>query len=117
MLTFTVYGQPVPYKRTTQNSKWTDANYKRYQCYKDAIVLAFLEQCEGNWNHIKPLTTVRGQKTKVELMIYFKNFAHGDSDNVMKGLLDALFECDKYVSGSFDFDYDRINPRIEVKIS
>jgi hypothetical protein len=116
MFEFTVYGQPVPYCRTTQAAKFS-AKYKRYQQYKDCIVLAFLDQCKGDWGHPKPLTTVKGQKTKVDIVIYFKNYAHGDPSNIHKAIEDALFANDKYCSGSFDYFYDTINPRVEVTIS
>jgi len=116
-LDFIIRGQPVPYKRTTQNAKWTDEQYHRYQAYKDAIVIAFLEQCQGDWGSDKPLTTVRGQKTRVDLKIFFADYKHGDPDNIFKAYADALFVCDKYVSGSFDFWYDAENPRVEVSIS
>lgn len=116
MIKFTVSGQPVPYKRTTQAAKFC-AKYKAYQEYKDLVIAAFLEQCKGNWGYPKPLTTVKGHKTRVDIKIYFKNFAHGDGDNVFKAIADSLFACDKYVIGSFDFDYDAKNPRVEVRIS
>ncbi len=80
-------------------------------------MLAFLDQCKGDWGHPKPLTTVKGQKTKVDIVIYFKNYAHGDPSNIHKAIEDALFANDKYCSGSFDYFYDTINPRVEVTIS
>ena len=116
-LFFIIYGQPVPYKRTTQNAKWTDEQYHRYQAYKDAIVIAFLEQCQGDWGCDKPLTSVRGQKTRMDIVIYFADYKHGDPSNVHKGIEDALFVNDKFCSGSFDFFYDSLNPRVEVSIS
>lgn len=110
-----VFGQPVPYCRTTQAAKFS-AKYKRYQQYKDLVVLSFLEQCEGDWGASKPLTTVKGQKTRVDILIYFRDFTHGDPDNVFKAIADSIFENDKYVSGSFDYFYDHANPRVEVTI-
>lgn len=116
MLKFTVNGQPVPYKRTTQAAKFCP-KYKVYQQYKDRVIASFLEQCKGDWGCPKPLTTVKGQKTKLDIKIYFKNFAHGDPSNIHKGIEDALFANDKYCAGSFDYDYDAKNPRVEVRIS
>jgi len=115
-LKFVVLGQPRPYLRTTQKAKFCP-KYKVYQQYKDRIVAAFLDQCKGDWGCPKPLTTVRGQKTKVDIMIYFKNYAHGDPDNIFKACADSLFSCDKYVCGSFDYFYDAKNPRVEITIS
>lgn len=118
MIKFVVNGQPVPYKRTTQAAKWDNEDYQRYQAYKDLVVNSFLGQCAGDWGIPKPLTSVQGQKTRVDIMIYFNpdDMRHGDPDNCMKAILDSLFVNDKFVAGSFDFDYDR-NPRIEVTIS
>ena len=116
MLSFIVKGIPIGYKRTTQRAKYCES-YKRYQQYKDLVVLSFLEQCAGDWGASKPLTTVKGQKTRVDIKIYFKDFTHGDPDNVFKAIADSIFEVDKYVCGSFDYFYDRTNPRVEVKIS
>lgn len=116
MLKFTVKGNPIGYTRTTQRAKYCD-RYKRYQQYKDSVVLAFLEQCKGDWGANKPLTTVKGSKTKMDIMIYFKDLTHGDPDNIFKAIADSIFEVDKYVCGSFDFAYDRDNPRVEVAIA
>ncbi len=115
MIKFVVNGQPVPYKRTTQAAKFCP-KYKVYQEYKDRVVAAFLEQCKGDWGYPKPLTTVKGHKTRVDIKIYFKNYAHGDPSNVHKAIEDALFENDKFCSGSFDYFYDHENPRVEVNI-
>ena len=116
MIKFIVHGQPVPYKRTTQAAKFCP-KYKVYQEYKDRVVASFLDQCKGDWGYPKPLTTVKGVKTRVDIVIYFKNYAHGDGDNCYKAILDSLFANDKYCMGSYDFDYDAKNPRVEVQIS
>lgn len=119
MIRFTVRGHPVGYTRTTQAGCKFDKNYKRYQTYKDAVVAAFLDQVPGDWGRnplttVKPLTTTEKNRTHISLMIYFKNKVHADPDNCFKAIADSLFVCDKYVSGDFNFDYDSINPRVEV---
>ena len=115
-LAFTVYGNPVGYKRTTQAGCKFDKGYKRYQAYKQTVINAFVEKYGGDRN-TKPLTTVRGEKTRVDIKIYFRDYTHGDPSNVHKGIEDALFANDKYCCGSFIFDYDKINPRVEITIS
>ena len=116
MLKFTVLGSPVGYKRTTQKGCRFDKGYKRYQAYKDHVIASFLDQCSGAWGDPKPLTTEKGSKTYVSIKIYFKNYVHGDPDNVAKAINDSLFATDKFVSGSYDFDYDKENPRVEIQI-
>lgn len=49
-------------------------------------------------------------------MTYFANDSRSDPDNVQKGVADALFKNDKYVAGSYDFAFDKENPRVEVEI-
>jgi hypothetical protein len=110
---FTIPGHPVGYTRTTQGTTWT-ARYQKYTAYRNAVMAAFREQCPGEWGEKKPLTTTEKSRTHVSIKIYFKNRIHCDPDNCFKAIADSLFECDKYVSGDFDFDYDPINPRVEV---
>jgi hypothetical protein len=112
---FVVLGHPVGYTRTTQRSKYS-ASYQRYAAYKSAVVAAFLDQIPGDWGYPKPLTTTKDSRTEVSTMIYFKGNRHSDPSNVHKGIEDALFKNDKYCLGDFDFDYDPINPRVEVTI-
>jgi hypothetical protein len=116
MIHFTIPGHPVGYMRTTQAGCKFDRQYKRYQAYKSKVVAAFLDQCPGSWGSPKPLTTTPDKKTCVSLKIYFKNRVHCDPDNCFKAVADSLFSCDKYVFGNFDFDYDPINPRVEVTL-
>jgi hypothetical protein len=117
VLKFTIPGHPVGYMRTTQAGCKFDKSYKRYQQYKDEVVAAFIDQCEGNYGSPKPLTTIKSAKTSMIISIYFKNEVHCDPDNCFKAVADALFKCDKYLSGSFTFDYDKLNPRVEVIIA
>lgn len=117
VIKFVVPGHPVGYKRTTQAGCRFDKGYKQYQAYKDHVITSFAAQVAGNWGNLKPLTTTKAQRSRVEIMIYFKNGVHADPDNCFKAIADSLFVCDKYVSGTFDFDYDATNPRIEVKIA
>lgn len=87
--TFTIYGSqesldanPIPYHRTTQGSFWNKGS-KRYAAWKQYVRLAAGKCFEG---------TPRGE---VRTEIYFGKENHADSDNIIKGILDALFENDK----------------------
>jgi Holliday junction resolvase RusA-like endonuclease len=105
---------PVPYKRTTQKAKWTDTEYKKYQEWKSKIMRDFITAFKKFPHQIfKPKT-----KYYVEIIVYYKDKTHGDTDNVYKGVLDAIFVKplnDKYIAGSMDYFYDTKNPRVEIK--
>ncbi len=118
MIKFTIPTQgynAVPYKRTTQKQKFIDKSYKRYSQWKSYINTLFRQEFG-----IYPRNYFRkNKKYYMDIKIYFKNYAHGDSDNVFKGVADSLFAHplnDKSIAGSFDFFYDKDNPRIEVEI-
>jgi len=116
-ISFTVYSEsnPVPYKRTTQKQKYVDAGYKKYQEYKNEIVKAFTEEV-GYLPH-KALS--KNKKYFVDVVAYYKDKKHGDTDNVAKGVNDALFASplsDKYVAGTYDYYYCKENPRLCVRI-
>ena len=106
---------PVPYKRTTQRGKFSP-EYKKYQAWKNRVVAAFIL---ANKNRLPHHVLEKDKKYYVNIMCYFKDKTHGDTDNVAKGINDAVFQKplnDKYVAGSYDFDYDKENPRVEVEI-
>lgn len=116
-ISFTIRGDPVGAVRTTHGMKNFNPNYQRYLDYKDLVIAAFADQCDCKWAYRKPLTTKKGHKVVMDLKIYHSNGVHPDADNVFKAIADALFKNDRYVAGSFDFDYDSSNPRVEVLIS
>lgn len=97
----------MPYKRTTQRQKWIDKNYKKYQEWKKFLQYTFRQQ-----NGFMP--QLEGAYF-VEVMVYYKDKRHGDTDNVVKGINDALFKNDKFVSGSYRFEYAN-SGGIKVKI-
>lgn len=110
-----VKGNPIPYHRTTQGSYWNKSS-KRYNAWKNHVVNAYCDQTGTKDDGKKPVKK-SVERYNMDIMVYFKDKTHADSDNVFKGIADALFENDKYLSGSFDFDYDKENPRVEVEIS
>ncbi len=117
MISFTIptQGNAVPYKRTTQRQKWCDENYKKYQAFKKNVRELFIF-IYGKYPH---QVFNKGEKYYLDIKIYFYDKKHGDSDNVFKGIADAIFAKplnDKNIAGSFDFFYDKENPRVEVKI-
>lgn len=89
---------PVPYKRTTQKMKFSE-EYLRYAQWKTLLMTEFRKQ-----NGVIP--ALRG-RYRVEVIATYKDKTHGDTDNVAKGVNDALFTSDKYVSGSYEFQYGK----------
>jgi Holliday junction resolvase RusA-like endonuclease len=122
MKKFEVPGDPVPYLRMTQKevrmSKAAEASLKggqitkyraihRYWEYKNKVQLCSL-QVKFDRNP--------QEKMYIHIDIYFRNKKHGDPDNIIKCVLDAIFDNDKYVAPCCDFFYDKDNPRVEVSI-
>lgn len=121
-VSFIVPSDPVPYLRMTQGEvklmRIPDHKLRpgglriktairRYFAYKDQVHLAA-------WaNHVD--AEPKG-KIYLNVMIYFRNRKHADPENVRKGIQDAIFKKDKYVAGRVDFDYDAVNPRVEIEI-
>lgn len=88
---------PLPYKRTTQRQKWVDEGYKKYQEWKSFILCEFFKQ--------NKITKQLSGAYFVEVKMTFKDKKHADPDNVAKGINDAIFKNDKFVSGKYTFDY------------
>lgn len=118
-------GNPVPYVRYTQGGHWKP-QAKRYNEWKDYVRTAFLDALEGKnksiatvaiWHHQKPVILLNNQKAEMDIKTFWKNHAHGDPDNIWKGIADALFQNDKNLDGSFESEVDPENPRVEVKIT
>lgn len=65
----------------------------------------------------KPII-VRDKKMRTDIKIFWASKHHGDPDNVLKGINDALYQNDKLVAGSVDFEYDPDKKgRVEVTIT
>jgi len=106
---------PVPYKRTTQKQKFVDTEYKKYLEYKNLIVAEFTK----TMGKLPSGILKKDKKYFVDVVCYYKDKTHGDTDNVAKGVNDALFQkplSDKYIAGTYDYYYDKENPRLCVRI-
>jgi hypothetical protein len=110
---------PVPYTRTTQKAKWTEPA-RRYRRWADALRDCFAHQVGTHATQVvgdlgellaksvftdsrtPPITLFKEEKRnilcRVETQIVWANEAHGDADNVHKGVVDALFVNDKFVN-------------------
>lgn len=121
-------GNPCPYFRVTSQSKFSDGakrynEWKKYVRgkYTDALMALDKGERMALKEHHDLLKTNpianTGKKTIVNLKIHWKDKAHADSDNVFKGIADSLFMNDKYVVGSFDYDYsENKQGSVEVEI-
>tara|TARA_R110000744_G_scaffold221755_1_gene340732 strand:+ start:55 stop:426 length:372 start_codon:yes stop_codon:yes gene_type:complete len=106
---------PVPYKRTTQKQKFVDKGYKKYVVWKNKVVGDFIKEFKKYPHNLLE----KDKKYYVEVVAYYKDKKHGDTDNVAKGINDAIFQKplnDKYIAGSYNFFYDKENPRVEITI-
>lgn len=120
-LKFTIYGNQedskgnaIPYFRQTQRSARFNRNAIRYHHWKDYVRAAFNADTDNTVNQYKMLEVP--VKAYLHTRIFFANKKHADSDNIQKGIKDALFENDKFVAGTYDFDYDPQNPRVECEL-
>lgn len=99
VLKIDLINNPVPYKRTTQRAKYKDEEYKRYRAFKELLKWEFRKQNKVPSNE----ALNKNKHYEFSLKIGFKNRSHGDGDNIVKGVLDALFENDKNVlRGSYE---------------
>ncbi len=109
-------GNPIPYYRVTSQSKFSDGT-KRYHAWKGYVVATLIDWLDAlpkekraeykeliDFTDKKPIKAT-ADKIHMRLCITWADKKHGDCDNVFKGIADALFMNDKYVSGAFDYHY------------
>lgn len=123
-LTFTIpgnhrdrTGNPVSYKRTIRGAWRKDAvEYKLWQSYvrqqfaqaysKAGVPISFVEEknriCEKAVfiGENQPIA-LKDMCARMDLLITWSDKAHGDPDNIFKGIADSLFSNDKNLDGSF----------------
>ncbi len=119
-LFFVVEGDPVPYERMTAGElKWLripERRLTRAQAARKRRILAYFAYKDLVRAAIGAQRYDRAprQKAYAAMTVYYRNLTHGDPDNIKKGILDAAFECDKFIASSVDFSYDPARPRVEV---
>lgn len=93
-------GNPIPYFRQTQGSRFSKGA-KRYQAWcrflQGEFYVANRDKLK-DFTGIKPLRLEPGQTAKVIVEVEWANEQHGDLDNIVKGVNDAIFEDDKQVT-------------------
>ncbi|HEY8191247.1 MAG TPA: hypothetical protein VIG74_02390 [Alphaproteobacteria bacterium] len=123
---FTIYGNhedrrgnPLPYHRATQRSKWSKA-HQRYIAWKAYVQKEFAKAARGLIPDRYGYEPIGGEpRALVEATIFFLPHlkAHGDPDNIVKGISDALFESDKEVDVQTRHTCGNSDPRVEIKIT
>lgn len=84
---------PVPYVRTTHRAKWVNKSYLRYRKFAELVQRVFCLQNNLIYDKGPP---IKGRCFYgIDVLVGFKSGNHGDLDNIVKGLLDSLFEQDK----------------------
>ena len=117
------YGNPQPKLKMTGKQSWTK-KAQRYVAWKKHVQNAFEDVTDHiqdvthmvDWSEKKPLVTGK-KKVRMEIMIYWKNHAHGDPENIFGSIADAIFLQDKYLAGSFNFEEKPTGKgRVDIKI-
>lgn len=114
---------PRPKIKQTRRQAWTKQSqtYKRWKAYVQNNLLAVAKEDDRRamvrriLSGKKPLNPDEG-KVYVHLHFYFKGENHGDPENVFGSIVDALFQDDKHIVGSWDFDHVERFPRVYVEI-
>lgn len=123
-------GNPLPKHRKTFRQQHTP-EARRYHEYLDYVRGCFLDAIEkrgtikakDRWvlDHLsfvgrKPFDT-GDRKCRMEIFITWGSHAHGDPENIFGAIADAIFEQDKHLAGSFDFDPEpRAGGKVSVRI-
>lgn len=105
-------GNPLPKHRKTMKQQWTP-EAQRYHAYLEHVRACFLGEFmkdEYKATRAKYFTLAEREpletgklKCRMTLMIYWKNEAHGDPENVFGAIADAIFVQDKYLAPVVDF--------------
>lgn len=129
---FTVEGNPkdpkgnaVPKLKMTGRQHWTP-KAQNYVAWKKTVASACSRELDrlgvyADWYdrfaEVKPIQTGK-EKIRMDIMIRWKNHAHGDPENIYGSLADAIFKQDKYLAGSFDFEEKPTGAgEVEIKIT
>ena len=103
------YGNPIPYERMTQRSKWKPRN-KRYFRWKLYITQCWLAK------YGRPPKFNPGETYRLDVVCFFKGEVHADCENIRKGVQDALFSNDKHIWGFVSFAHTEKRPGISITV-
>lgn len=122
-------GNPIPKLKMTGKQHWTE-QARRYVRWKEFVTRTFLLHIAENYGRIpddlkhilnpikneKVIELPKGRKAYMEIFITWKDGNHADPENVFGSIADSLFQNDKLLSGSFDFDNSRGKGTVLVRI-
>lgn len=119
-------GNPIPYFRSTQGSQFSKGA-KRYNAWKDYVRANYLDATRpnkpikredfGDFHDILQRKPIGGiVMGRVTAEIYFGGEGHADPDNIVKGILDALFANDKHIDVETKHSCRNKNPHVVVTI-
>ena len=122
---FEVPGHPVPYLRMTRGQ----VNLAKLPPYrlvqKPPKVISMVNRIKRYWafkDLVRLLSNGKGidrapkTKTYLFLRVWFNQKTHGDPDNILKAVMDAIFDKDKLVAGAVDFGYGIGEPCCQITI-
>jgi len=119
---------PVPKLKMTGRQYWTD-KAQAYVVWKEHVRTCFVDALmalpeKKQWimgEYIKfsldkPIMTGK-LKCLMEIYIEWKDNRRGDPENIFGSIADALFDNDKFLAGSFDFNPEPTGAgRVRVRI-
>jgi hypothetical protein len=112
-------GNPIPYHRATQGSKWNPA-HQRYLKWKDYVTAAFRNAAPTSpfcvFDNLVPHPVLGNPHGSVHVSICFGSENHADPDNIVKGILDALFKNDKEIDVHTSHTCGNSDPKVDVSI-
>ena len=89
---FEIEGPLVAAVRTTSRQKWVCPRWKKYVAFKERVRL--LASSKGI-----PEVLEHNDEVRVEIDVRWRLRARADGDNIIKGIIDAIFFQDRRVLG------------------
>lgn len=119
-LEFTVYGNPIPWRRAGRTGERYYTQVKAAE-YQEEVIGAFLEAYGPTLNFPVIPKVKRKRNVVLTLRFYREDYRECDLSNLEKGIEDALqeyiweddWQIKKKVSEVFDGDK---NPRLEIEV-
>lgn len=107
------WGNPIPKIKKTAWQQWMP-QARRYAEWKKFVQAAFLDAVAACHPELvqqisqcmvrvgKPIELGTLERARMDIVIFWKNEAHADAENVFGSIADALFRNDKKLDGSFE---------------